>query len=215
MTSVPSAALDRAPFVAVIIALLGAGIAAVLWLNTMTDEAGLQTSTARSNTTDLRLSVEALERDVAMLDSTRHIAEAAAELGLVPAGDAAMLIVDAAGNATLVGEPSAVPGAAPQTPIVDPAGRGRCRRASPPTQAARTGGRGGATRRRGRAAGGRGGRRRPAAAPAVSRAAPADEAAPPADAAAPPVVEAAPPADAPANPPPAGEPAAPAEGTQP
>ncbi len=116
--TVTSTALDRAPFVAVVIALLGAGIAAVLWLNTMTDEAGLQTSTARANTSDLRLSVEALQRDVAMLDSTGQIAQRASELGLVPAGDAAMLVVDANGAGTVVGDPRVVPG---PPPPVDPA----------------------------------------------------------------------------------------------
>ena len=63
-----ASALNRAPFVVVLIAILGGGIAAVLWLNTMTDEAGMRTSTARSSSTDLRLTIEALQRDVANLD---------------------------------------------------------------------------------------------------------------------------------------------------
>ena len=64
-------ALDRAPFVVVLIGLLAGGIAGVLYLNTVTDEAGMRTSTAKSNATDLRLTIEALQRDVALLDATR------------------------------------------------------------------------------------------------------------------------------------------------
>ena len=99
----------------VLIALLGAGIAAVLYLNTVTDEAGMRTSTAKSKTADLRLTIESLQRDVALLDATPRIADEAAALGMVPAGDSAMLMVDGSGAGSVVGEPSAV--AAP----VDPA----------------------------------------------------------------------------------------------
>jgi hypothetical protein len=111
-------ALNRAPFVVVLIGLLGAGIAAVLYLNTMTDEAGMRASTAKSKAIDLRLTIEALERDVAMLDATPRIADQARAMGLVPAGDSAMLIVDAVGAGSVIGDPTVVPG---QAPPVDPA----------------------------------------------------------------------------------------------
>ena len=91
-------ALNRAPFVVVLIALLAGGIAGVLWLNTLTDEAGMRTSTAKSNATDLRLTIESLQQDVAMLDATPKIADEAAKLGMVPAGDSAMLMVDGSGQ---------------------------------------------------------------------------------------------------------------------
>ena len=94
-------ALDRAPFVVVLIALLAGGIAGVLYLNTVTDEAGMRTSTAKSNATDLRLTIEALQRDVALLDATPKIADEAAALGMVPAGDSAMLMVDGAGTGSV------------------------------------------------------------------------------------------------------------------
>ena len=100
--------MNRAPFVVALIALLGLGITAVLWLNTLTDEAGMRTSTAKSKTTDLRLTIEALQRDVAMLDATPRIADQAKALGMVQAGDSAMLIVDGSGTGSVIGEPSAV-----------------------------------------------------------------------------------------------------------
>ena len=121
---VSTTALNRAPFVVALIALLGVGVTAVLWLNTLTDEAGMCTSTAKSKTTDLRLSIEELRRDVAMLDATPRIAEQAKALGMVQAGDSAMLIVDGSGTGTVVGEPSAVAAPAPApapTAAADPA----------------------------------------------------------------------------------------------
>lgn len=106
-------ALNRAPFVIILIAVLGAGLAAVLGLNTLTGEAGMRTSKARSASSDLRLTIEAMRRDVALLDSTERIAGAAAQLGLVPAGDAAMLQIDGSGMGTVVGTPTAVPAPPP------------------------------------------------------------------------------------------------------
>ncbi len=110
---VSTTAFNRAPFVVGLIALLGLGVTAVLWLNTLTDEAGMRTSTAKSKTTDLRLTIEQLRHDVAMLDATPRIAEQAKALGMVQAGDSAMLIVDGSGQGTVLGEPSYVPAPAP------------------------------------------------------------------------------------------------------
>lgn len=111
-----NSALNRAPFVVVLIVLLAGGIAGVLYLSTVTDEAGMRTSNARSATTDLRLQIEALERDVAMLDATPRIADAATKLGMVPAGDSAMLMINGSGAGSLIGEPSAVPSPPPPAP---------------------------------------------------------------------------------------------------
>jgi len=129
-------ALDRAPFVVVLIALLAGGIAAVLYLNTVTDEAGMRTSAAKSNATDLRLTIEALQRDVALLDATPKIADEAAALGMVPAGDSAMLMVDGAGAGSVIGQPSVVPGpvppAAPVDPVAEAAAAAAAAAATPP-----------------------------------------------------------------------------------
>src|SRR6478609_2894391 len=121
---VSTTAFNRAPFVVGLIALLGLGVTAVLWLNTLTDEAGMRTSTAKSRTTDLRLTIEQLRHDVAMLDATPRIADQAKALGMVQGGDSAMLIVDGSGTGTVVGEPSAVAAPAPPpapTSAADPA----------------------------------------------------------------------------------------------
>ena len=114
-------ALNRAPFVVVLIALLAGGIAGVLYLNTVTDEAGMRSSTAKSKAIDLRLTIESLQRDVAILDSTPRIAAEASALGMVPAGDSAMLMVDGSGAGSVVGDPTVVPGPAAPAPAPDPA----------------------------------------------------------------------------------------------
>src|SRR4029079_4757929 len=93
----------------------------VLWLNTLTDEAGMRTSTTKGKTTDLRLNIEQERHDVAMLDATPRIADQAKALGMVQAGDSAMLIVDGSGQGTVVGEPSYVPAPAPTAAAPAPA----------------------------------------------------------------------------------------------
>ncbi|TKV56093.1 hypothetical protein FDO65_21145 [Nakamurella flava] len=121
-----AAALDRAPFVIAVIVLLTAGVAGVLYLNTLTDEAGMKAAKARTDSASLRLDIEALQREVAGLDSTPRIAQVAAQLGLTIAGDSAMLEIDGAGHGTVVGTPSAVPTPAPAAaaPTTDPAAAG-------------------------------------------------------------------------------------------
>ncbi len=180
-----SAALSKAPFAVLVIALLAAGIAGVLYLNTVTDEAGMRTSTARSTATDLRLTIESLRRDVAMLDATPHIADGAAALGMVPAGDSAMLMVDAAGAGTVVGDPSAVQAPAPP---VDPAAAAAAAAGTPAGAATAA-----------------------SAPPSAPAPAPAPAAAPaPAPSAAAPAADPAPSAAAPATPPAPAAPPAPA-----
>jgi hypothetical protein len=132
-----TSALNRAPFVVVLIALLSGGIAGVLYLNTMTDEAGMRTSTAKTATSDLRLEIESLQRDVALLDATPRIADEAAKLGMVPAGDSAMLMIDEAGVGSVVGEPSQVPGPPPPpAPAPAPPAAASAAAASPAPNAA-------------------------------------------------------------------------------
>jgi hypothetical protein len=99
-------ALIRVPFAVALIAVLGGGVGGVLYLNTKTDESGLRTVQAREDSAQLRLEIEALGRSIAALNATPRIAAEARELGLVPAGDAAILVVGRDGKSTLIGTPS-------------------------------------------------------------------------------------------------------------
>lgn len=102
-----AAALTRAPFVIALIAILAAGVGGVLYLNTKTDESGMRTEQAKATSAQLRLTIEELGRTVADLNATPRLAAAADALGLVPAGDAAILTIDAGGATTLIGTPQA------------------------------------------------------------------------------------------------------------
>ncbi len=107
-------AMLRVPFVVALIAVLGFGVAGVLYLNTKADESGMRTEQAKASSSQLRLEIEALTRSIAELSATPRIAQQAKSLGLVPAGDAAILVVDDAGHARLVGTPSRAGHAPPE-----------------------------------------------------------------------------------------------------
>jgi len=110
--------MARIPFVIVVLAVLAVGGVGVLYLNTRTDEAGMRTTESQDRSNDLRLGIEQLKRDIAGLDATPEIARRAQQLGLVPAGDPAIIRVPVKGPATVIGtpHPATAAAAAPQPP---------------------------------------------------------------------------------------------------
>ena len=108
-------AMLRVPFVVAIIAVLGGGVGGVLYLNTKIDESGIRTEQARETSADLTLQIESLNRSIAELGATPRLAQEARKLGLVPAGDAAILVIDESGKSTVVGDPRPVRGGGAQT----------------------------------------------------------------------------------------------------
>lgn len=106
-----SAALARLPFAIALILVLAIGVGGVLYLGTKTDETGMRTEAARETSRHLRLTIEELEREVAALGATPRIAAEARALGLVPAGDTAILTIDDTGVVTVLGTPHAADGA--------------------------------------------------------------------------------------------------------
>jgi cell division protein FtsL len=96
-------ALSRVPFVVALIVVLTVGVGGVLYLNTKTDESGMRTEQAKATVAQLRLTIEELTRTAADLSATPRLAAEAEALGLVPAGDAAIVTVDDKGAATLLG----------------------------------------------------------------------------------------------------------------
>lgn len=101
-------AMLRVPFVIALIMVLAVGVAGVLYLNTKIDESGIRTEQAQQTSSQLRLDIEALARNIAQQNATPRIAEQARRLGLVPAGDAAILMIDGAGKTRLIGTPAPV-----------------------------------------------------------------------------------------------------------
>ncbi len=110
--------MARIPFVIVVLAVLAVGGVGVLYLNTRTDEAGMRTTESQDRSNDLRLGIEQLKRDIAGLDATPEIARRAQQLGLVPAGDPAIIRVPVKGPATVIGtpHPATATAAAPRPP---------------------------------------------------------------------------------------------------
>lgn len=112
-----AAALSRVPFVATVILLLAGGIVGVLWLNTMSDAAGLSASQSRIDQQDLKIRMESVGKDIAALKNPALLATEASSLGLVPPGEAAILLVGKDGSGTVIGTPTPVAAPAPAAAV--------------------------------------------------------------------------------------------------
>lgn len=106
----------RIPFVAGIIALLGVGMALTLLLTTRAAADSYDLSAARAYNETLMQQRAVLDREVQQGLSAPVLAQRAADLGMIPSGQAARLVVAEDGSVTLVGE--AVPAqGGPPTPL--------------------------------------------------------------------------------------------------
>jgi cell division protein FtsB len=106
----PRTLAAKVPFVVLIIGALGFGLGITLWLSTDAAERSYQLGTIRQENKALLQQKEALERDVRQTQSAPALAEAARNLGMVPAKDTAHLIQDPAGNWVVVGSPKPADG---------------------------------------------------------------------------------------------------------
>ena len=109
----PQALLARIPFVVLVIAALGLGLAITLWLSTDAARRSYQLGSARAVNDALTQQKEALERDVLEAESAPALADAARDLGMIPSHDTAHLIQDPTGNWVVVGKPKPAEGAPP------------------------------------------------------------------------------------------------------
>jgi hypothetical protein len=89
----------------VVMALLAMALIATLWLSTAATADSYHLESARKTVRDLTERSEGLSRAVATLETAPELARRARELGMVPAGDPARLIVGPDGTVTLIGEP--------------------------------------------------------------------------------------------------------------
>jgi hypothetical protein len=114
----------RAPFVLLVVALLAGTTLGLLVLNTAIAVDSLEATRMRAANADRVQEVQRLEQRVVDGNTPAAIAAAAAAAGLVPAGTAAYLVLDADGSPVLRGEPvPAEPAPAPaETPDGGPAG---------------------------------------------------------------------------------------------
>jgi hypothetical protein len=119
----------KAPFVVMVMIVLGVGIAAIMWLSTQATADSYRLQDARAEETRLARQVEQLRREVALAESPPSLADAAAKLGLVPAGDPARLRQLPDGSVEVYGRASAVQ---PPPPSTSPSTAAPTSQSSPP-----------------------------------------------------------------------------------
>ncbi|MFG2689566.1 septum formation initiator family protein [Streptomyces sp. NPDC048405] len=102
----------RAPFVLLVVVLLGGGLIGLLVLNSALSEGSFQLDDLKQRTKELTDEEQALQRDIDAYSAPRALQRRARELGMVPGGDPAFLDPDG----SVKGSPSPAPAAA--TPLV-------------------------------------------------------------------------------------------------
>jgi len=96
--------------------LLAAGVATTLWLSTQAIADSYRLEHVKQDNALLAERADQLQRDVAKQESISSLAQKAKELGMVPGGDPARILLNADGTTTLVGEPRAAVAPAPPPP---------------------------------------------------------------------------------------------------
>lgn len=122
--SAEEVASGRASFVVLIMALLAVGVAATLWLTTQAVADSYRLDNAKEEADRLAEQAAQLQREVTRKESASVLAERARQLGMVPAGDPARIVVGPDGSVTVVGEAKPVqPPPPPPAPVppADPA----------------------------------------------------------------------------------------------
>lgn len=116
-----SGTASRASFVVLIISLLTVGVAATLYFSTqaIADSYRLENATQAAN--DLAERAEILQREVMRKESPSALAQRARELGMVPGGNPARIVVGPDGKARVVGKPAPARAPAPPAPAEPPA----------------------------------------------------------------------------------------------
>jgi len=110
---------SRASFVLLMMSLLAAGVGLTLWLSTQAIAGSYKLDAVRAETAHLNERAERLQRDVARAQTVAALDEQARQLGMVPSGDPARILVTPAGKKKLIGEPKPAepkPQPAPQQP---------------------------------------------------------------------------------------------------
>ncbi|HUQ55354.1 hypothetical protein [Lentzea sp.] len=125
--------VSKAPFVVLVMLVLGAGIAGIMYFSTQAAADTYRLQEARSEAEKLTLQMEQLRREVALLESPTDLARRATEMGLVEPSNPARLRQNPDGTVEEFGKPSAPTKSTPppppssETPAPPPAGQ------TPPT----------------------------------------------------------------------------------
>jgi hypothetical protein len=124
---------SRASFVLMMMGLLAVGVATTLWLSTQAIADSYRLEQLRGFNAREAEQAAQLQSDVTKQESASSLAQRAQELGMVPGGDPARIVVAPDGKTSLVGQPKKAQGAAPAP---DPAPPVPASAGTPPTQGA-------------------------------------------------------------------------------
>ncbi|MCP2252489.1 hypothetical protein LY13_001232 [Prauserella aidingensis] len=105
---------SRASFVLMLMALMAVGVATTLWLSTQAISDSYRLEQLRQNNAALLERSEELQRAVASGEAPARLAERARDLGMVPGGNPARLVVGDDGTVRVVGESERASAPAPQ-----------------------------------------------------------------------------------------------------
>jgi hypothetical protein len=97
------------PFAVLLAGVVGAGMCALLALNTATAASEVRERHVDAANSSLSAKQEQLSRALALTQAPAELARMAAKLGLVPAGSPAFLRLNADGTVTVLGAPAKVP----------------------------------------------------------------------------------------------------------
>lgn len=114
--------VSKAPFVVLVMLVLGAGIAGIMYFSTQAAADTYRLQEARSEAEKLTLQMEQLRREVALLESPTDLARRAAEMGLVEPSNPARLRQNPDGTIEEFGKPSPATRSTPPPPPETPAG---------------------------------------------------------------------------------------------
>lgn len=109
-------AVSKAPFVVLVMLVLGAGVAGIMYFSTQAAADTYRLQEARAEAEKLTLQMEQLRREVALLESPTDLARRAGEMGLVEPSNPARLRQNPDGSIEEFGKPSAPTKSTPPPP---------------------------------------------------------------------------------------------------
>jgi hypothetical protein len=110
----------KAPFVVLVMLVLGAGVAGIMYFSTQAAADTYRLQEAKAEAERLTLQTEQLRREVALLESPTDLARRAAEMGLVEPSNPARLRQNPDGSIEEFGKPSAPTKSTPPPPPPPP-----------------------------------------------------------------------------------------------
>ncbi|NGY57469.1 hypothetical protein G7043_00835 [Lentzea sp. NEAU-D13] len=108
--------VSKAPFVVLVMLVLGAGVAGIMYFSTQAAADTYRLQEARAEAERLTLQMEQLRREVALLESPTDLARRAGEMGLVEPSNPARLRQNPDGTVEEFGKPSAPTKSTPPPP---------------------------------------------------------------------------------------------------